>query len=212
MSTKTDEIINRLHVILGVKNDSELCKALDIKAKSTLSSWRARDSAPYAICVDIAQKERVSLDWLLTGKGEMYRQEPGGVQRQSEPDLSAALGVVTPAAILNRMCQVLKINNDAQLSQALQESSENLNKWREQGAVPYEACEKLAEREKISLRWLITGFGDQEGTETMNRRMYIMLQMMEALPDQQQQEILSVVQEKERINTLERQIAALTKK
>jgi len=39
----------------------------------TLSSWKVRDSVPYALCVDIARAYACSLDWLLLGEGEPQR-------------------------------------------------------------------------------------------------------------------------------------------
>jgi hypothetical protein len=46
-----------------------------VKSQSTLSSWRSRDSVPYAICVDIAEERGINLYWLLTGQGNMRQIE-----------------------------------------------------------------------------------------------------------------------------------------
>lgn len=62
-------IIDRLKSVFNVTTDSALCRALDVSPQ-TLSSWKLRDSIPYAICVDISIKQNVSLDWLLLGRGE----------------------------------------------------------------------------------------------------------------------------------------------
>ncbi|MBX6962563.1 hypothetical protein EX229_22820, partial [Providencia rettgeri] len=70
MSKKEIEIIiDRLKSVLNVTTDAALCRALDVSPQ-TLSSWKLRDSIPYAICVDISIKQNVSLDWLLLGRGE----------------------------------------------------------------------------------------------------------------------------------------------
>ncbi|EJD6368836.1 helix-turn-helix domain-containing protein [Providencia huaxiensis] len=70
MSKKEIEIIiDRLKSVFNVTTDSALCRALDVSPQ-TLSSWKLRDSIPYAICVDISIKQNVSLDWLLLGRGE----------------------------------------------------------------------------------------------------------------------------------------------
>lgn len=70
MSKKEIEIIiDRLKSVFNVTTDSALCRALDVSPQ-TLSSWKLRDSIPYAICVDISVKQNVSLDWLLLGRGE----------------------------------------------------------------------------------------------------------------------------------------------
>lgn len=69
-------VLDRLHKVLGVKNDSQLCEALQA-SRSTVGSWIARESVPYAICVEIAQDRGISLDWLLTGEGPIHRGEGG---------------------------------------------------------------------------------------------------------------------------------------
>lgn len=67
-----DDVLDRLIPALGLKNDSELAKRLDT-APSTISSWRKRDSVPFAICATFAQERGWSLDWLMFGEGEMYK-------------------------------------------------------------------------------------------------------------------------------------------
>jgi hypothetical protein len=72
-------VLDRLHKVLGVKNDSQLCEGLQV-SRSTVGSWIARESVPYAICVDVAQDRGISLDWLLTGEGPMHRGEEGSAK------------------------------------------------------------------------------------------------------------------------------------
>lgn len=43
----------------------------------------------------------------------------------------------------------------------------------------------------------------------LSPRMFAMMQLMEALPDQEQEEILEIASKKERINALEQEVAAL---
>ncbi len=69
-------VLDRLRLIVGAKNDNQLCEALEVN-RSTLGSWVSRESVPYAICVDLAGDRDVSLDWLLTGAGAMLRGEAG---------------------------------------------------------------------------------------------------------------------------------------
>ncbi|WMR35702.1 helix-turn-helix transcriptional regulator [Metapseudomonas otitidis] len=68
--------MDRLHEVFGVKNDNQLGDVLQVN-RSTLGNWRSRDSVPYTICVDVALERGVSLDWLLTGEGSMYRENGG---------------------------------------------------------------------------------------------------------------------------------------
>lgn len=74
--------MDRLHEVFGVKNDNQLGDALQVN-RSTLGNWRSRDSVPYTICVDVALERGVSLDWLLTGEGAMYRENIGNAPAES---------------------------------------------------------------------------------------------------------------------------------
>ena len=71
-SKKSQAVLTRLKLITGTSTDAALSSALQISPQ-TLSSWKGRDSTPYAICIDIAQTRGISLDWLLLGEGPMLR-------------------------------------------------------------------------------------------------------------------------------------------
>lgn len=71
-SKKSQAVLARLKLITGTSTDTALSSALQISPQ-TLSSWKGRDSTPYAICIDIAQTRGISLDWLLLGEGPMLR-------------------------------------------------------------------------------------------------------------------------------------------
>ena len=60
-------VIGRLKEMLSVSSDSALARAMNTTPQ-TISSWKMRDSIPYAMCVNLSEKHNVSLDWLLTGK------------------------------------------------------------------------------------------------------------------------------------------------
>lgn len=55
------------------KTDTQLVEYLGLRSNGAISTWRARERVPYPECDEISLKERVSLDWLLTGEGEMYK-------------------------------------------------------------------------------------------------------------------------------------------
>lgn len=71
-SKKSQAVLTRLKLITGTSTDAALSLALQISPQ-TLSSWKGRDSTPYAICIDIAQDRGISLDWLLLGEGPILR-------------------------------------------------------------------------------------------------------------------------------------------
>ena len=70
MGTTAGEVLDRLQQAMGLSSDGELARDLGIK-RSTVGSWRNRNSVPYEICVDLAQARGWSLDWLLIGKGHL---------------------------------------------------------------------------------------------------------------------------------------------
>jgi hypothetical protein len=86
---ETEEVILRLKGLFGVDSDIALCKALNLSPQ-TVSSWKTRNKIPYAICVDVAEDYGVTLDWLLTGSGEMYRQPKIGHAKTNETATESA--------------------------------------------------------------------------------------------------------------------------
>lgn len=69
---RIEDVLLRLAEVYGASTDTELARALDVTS-STISSWKARGSIPYAKCVEASQARCISLDWLLAGQGSMYR-------------------------------------------------------------------------------------------------------------------------------------------
>jgi transcriptional regulator with XRE-family HTH domain len=69
-------VLERLSVVLGAKTSQSLAEQLGVSPQ-TVSSWKGRESVPYAQCVEVAERYAVSLDWLLTGEGPMRRGEEG---------------------------------------------------------------------------------------------------------------------------------------
>ncbi|MDH1341530.1 helix-turn-helix domain-containing protein [Ectopseudomonas oleovorans] len=73
-------VLERLALVLETKTGNQLAERLGVSPQ-TISSWKSRESVPYAQCVDVAGEKGVSLDWLLTGEGPMHRGEAGQVER-----------------------------------------------------------------------------------------------------------------------------------
>jgi hypothetical protein len=79
-------ILDRIQQALGLASDGEIARVLGIQ-RSTVGGWRARDTRPYSLCVEIAAKHGLSLDWLLTGEGKPIRGSPADA-RPEVPALS----------------------------------------------------------------------------------------------------------------------------
>ncbi|WP_095149152.1 helix-turn-helix domain-containing protein [Pseudomonas sp. Irchel s3a18] len=84
-SKKSQAVLARLKQITGTTTDASLSSALQVSPQ-TLSSWKGRDSMPYALCVDIAQTRGISLDWLLLGEGPVQRHTPANHIEHAQPD------------------------------------------------------------------------------------------------------------------------------
>ena len=97
---KITPILNRIKQILGAKTDKEMAEKWGI-SYSTLDTWKNRDKIPEKRLLDFTLKYGVSLDWLLTGEGEMYKQtenrvqvfdEENGIEVNYYPEVYAAAG------------------------------------------------------------------------------------------------------------------------
>lgn len=61
------EIFGAIKKSIGIKTDTELSKVLKIE-RSTLSTWKQRDSIDYKIVVSFCEKNNLSLDEIILGK------------------------------------------------------------------------------------------------------------------------------------------------
>lgn len=66
------EIIERLKIGLELSSDNALADSLGV-SKTTLSNWKRRNSLDFPLVFSLC--EHISLDWLLTGKGNMLKEE-----------------------------------------------------------------------------------------------------------------------------------------
>jgi len=72
MSVKHSEVIERMRWAGRLKNDSAIARSLGVTPQA-MSSCKKRDELPSAMIFKFADIFGLSLDWLLTGQGEMYR-------------------------------------------------------------------------------------------------------------------------------------------
>lgn len=64
---KIDTILGRIYKKLDIKNDADFCKRYDIRP-NTLSNWKNRNTIALEKILDIARKEKISIDYILLGK------------------------------------------------------------------------------------------------------------------------------------------------
>lgn len=85
------DILNRLKEVYNIQKDIDLANLLGI-SKSTLSNWVSRDSLDYDRV--FSKCEHINIDWLLTGRGSMLREE-------RQPEAKQEPLVTTNADIIN---------------------------------------------------------------------------------------------------------------
>ncbi|POZ50677.1 helix-turn-helix domain-containing protein [Methylovulum psychrotolerans] len=83
-------VLDRLQQALSVESDSELSREIGIN-RATLGNWRNRNSIPYSLCINICEKENLSIDWLLTGEGEMFRQKSMASDNWTDNEMIASM-------------------------------------------------------------------------------------------------------------------------
>lgn len=67
-TVSASDVLARIKDWLELDSDAELAAELEV-SPSTLSSWRQRNSVPYAVCVVFSLNNEIALDWLLLGRG-----------------------------------------------------------------------------------------------------------------------------------------------
>lgn len=76
MGLKFLETVERMKAATGLQTDTELAKVLDI-TPGAISNFRKRGEIPTDLVILLAVKFKLSVDWLLTGEGEIKRGEKG---------------------------------------------------------------------------------------------------------------------------------------
>lgn len=125
--TSAGAVLDRIRQVISASDDSEAARILGVK-RSTLGSWRDRDSVPYAQCVNLAEQKGISLDWLLTGNGAMHRASYG----EAPPPSALEVRESPPDPLRQRRAQVKAIVDqlDASGLEAVQEELEKIERMK----------------------------------------------------------------------------------
>lgn len=78
MSLNIFDIIERIKKFKGLNSDADVSRELGFKERRGLQYYKSDGPIPYGYLIDFAQKENISLDWLLMGFGSMLRTEIDG--------------------------------------------------------------------------------------------------------------------------------------
>ncbi|MFK0089968.1 helix-turn-helix domain-containing protein [Pseudomonas sp. NPDC090755] len=96
-------VLHRMKQVTATRTDTELSCVLDVSPQ-TLSSWKSRDSIPYSVCIDLAARHGVSLDWLLLGQ-EPQPAAPAAHTASAEPIAQWEVQLLTQMRTLSRQDQ-----------------------------------------------------------------------------------------------------------
>ena len=85
-----EAVMGRLKHVTMAENDSQLAEILGLSS-SGFANIKKRGSLPYERFEQLCNSRNVSMDWLLTGDGAMWRGEPADRQMAALIELVSAL-------------------------------------------------------------------------------------------------------------------------
>ncbi len=115
MGVPYNETIDRMRWAGKLKNDSAIARALGVTPQA-FSSYKKRGSIPSDLILKFADMIGLSVDWLITGEGEMYKQT--GAATTAPTGYGAASTGVRPSTIsademiyVGKLLKVLRSEN-----------------------------------------------------------------------------------------------------
>ncbi|EDS5585806.1 bacteriophage CI repressor [Salmonella enterica subsp. enterica serovar Saintpaul] len=126
-------------------------------------------------------------------------------------------------AVLERLMEVFKVNNDTELAKALGVNRQTLASWRRRESVPYSLCIKIAEQYSVSLDWLLSGRENVGGLsrpsydcnscpqsmDDLNPMTHKWLEMFVSLDEEGQKNILQDIEKEQQQTELRQQLKGL---
>ncbi|GAB0057344.1 hypothetical protein SIID45300_01671 [Candidatus Magnetaquicoccaceae bacterium FCR-1] len=85
-------ILARICEHLNLNKNQDIASALGV-AQPTVINWGERNDIPLDRAVEFSKRERISLDWLITGEGPKYKSEglTPTIPATTSPDETALL-------------------------------------------------------------------------------------------------------------------------
>jgi hypothetical protein len=91
MGVQYNETIDRMRWAGKLKNDSAIARALGVTPQA-FSSYKKRGSIPSDLILKFASMIGLSVDWLITGDGEMYKQGKAATGAQGAAETTSQYG------------------------------------------------------------------------------------------------------------------------
>lgn len=96
MGISYTEVIDRMKWAGRLKNDSAVARALDITPQA-LSNYKKRGEMPSNLIIEFSEKFGISIDWLVTGAGEVYRRASAA---EESPSYAGGAEPIDPEEII----------------------------------------------------------------------------------------------------------------
>ncbi len=164
MSTKNtrnaDSTLDRLKVVLNLKNDVALANSLGVKP-TTISSWRSRDSLDHDRIIAKCIENKININWLHTGEGEIFVEKQAKLEpkilRMRDLDLNA---------FKNRFQHAVDSCAKGNIEHFSEETDiyiGDVKAYMEGERNPSDSdLNKISNRYKIKLKWLLYGETEPE--------------------------------------------------
>jgi len=129
--------------------------------------------------------------------------------------------------VVGRLKKALKIKTDIELAEKINMKPTTFNSRKKAQSLPYDEFIELANTEKLDFNWLLTGEGEMlkskppvtvydrraddidDRAGKTERRVEKAVTLLNELSPQQQQEILATIEEKKRLNEMQRTLDRL---
>ena len=160
------EFVEILDEYLKTKNISrrQFCSLVDIPT-STIATWKSKNAVPSVdLVVKIANFMNVSLDWLVYG--ELF--EGANEQNTYENTFSRRSVIYRIEIALRNATNDFDYKFETQHEKYLKDiiDYESLINWKNYKIVlPISILQKIAEKLKVSLQWLLTGKNSSDSTD-----------------------------------------------
>jgi hypothetical protein len=121
-------------------------------------------------------------------------------------------------SVLDRLQKALGVKSDSALSRLLGVNRATLGNWRTRDSVPYSICVNYSIDKGISLNWLLAGQGNMllnvsgQSAEALSVDHTYLIELFDALSEEQQQVALQLMSEKKRLSDLEKAVEDLQHK
>ena len=121
-------------------------------------------------------------------------------------------------SVLDRLQKALGVKSDSALSRVLGINRATLGNWRTRNSVPYSICVNFSIDNSISLNWMLAGQGTMlfngsgQSADALSVDHTRLIELFDALSEEQQQVALQLISEKKRLSELEKAVEDLQDK